>query len=76
MLFRSGLDGSESYTVGAVDFSAGLPEPAVAEVRAVRPDGAETVFVAVVRIDTPTEGRYYENGGILPFVLRDLVERG
>ncbi len=71
-----GLDGSESYTVGAVDFSAGLPEPAVAEVRAVRPDGAETVFEAVVRIDTPTEGRYYENGGILPFVLRDLVERG
>ncbi len=71
-----GLDGTEGYTVGSIDFSAGLPEPAVVEVRATRPDGTETAFEARVRIDTPTEGRYYENGGILPFVLRDLVARG
>jgi aconitate hydratase len=30
-------------------------------------------FKAVVRIDTPTEGQYFANGGILQFVLRDLL---
>ena len=68
-----GLDGTERYTVGAVDCSAGLPEPAVVEVRAARRDGTETAFEAAVRIDTPTEGDYYRNGGILQYVLRDLA---
>jgi len=27
------------------------------------------------RIDTPEELRYYENGGILPYVLRQLVKK-
>jgi len=27
----------------------------------------------VARIDTPEEMRYYTNGGILPYVLRQLV---
>lgn len=68
-----GLDGTERYTVGTVDCSAGLPEPAVVEVRAAHLDGTETAFEAVVRIDTPTEGDYYRNGGILQYVLRDLA---
>ena len=29
-----------------------------------------------VRIDTPQEIRYYENGGILPYVLRQLLHDG
>jgi aconitate hydratase len=29
-----------------------------------------------VRIDTPQEIRYYENGGILPYVLRQLLDAG
>jgi aconitate hydratase len=29
-----------------------------------------------VRIDTPKEVQYYQHGGILPFVLRQLLERG
>ena len=32
-----------------------------------------TEFHALVRIDTPVEAQYYKNGGILPFVLRQLV---
>ena len=40
---------------------------------AVKPDGTETAFQAIVRVDTPTEGRYFEQGGILPYVLRTLV---
>ncbi|MDE8703464.1 aconitate hydratase AcnA [Adlercreutzia equolifaciens] len=69
-----GLDGSEIITVAPIDFSAGLPNPAVVKVTAAKEDGSEVEFDATVRIDTPTEGRYYENGGILQYVLRDLIE--
>lgn len=68
-----GLDGSERISVSPIDFTSGLPEPAEVAVRAQRPDGSCVEFEAVVRIDTPTEGRYYENGGILQFVLRALA---
>ena len=69
-----GLDGSETITVAPIDFSAGLPSPAVVKVTVEKPDGSAVTFDATVRIDTPTEGRYYENGGILQYVLRDLIE--
>ena len=68
-----GLDGSECYTVAPIDFSAGLPAPREVEVTAERADGSTATFKATVRVDTPTEGRYYENGGILPYVLRSLL---
>ncbi|WP_417135051.1 aconitate hydratase AcnA [Rubneribacter badeniensis] len=68
-----GLDGTERYTVEPIDFSAGLPEPRVVGVTAERADGTTVAFEATVRVDTPTEGRYYANGGILPFVLRQLL---
>jgi len=68
-----GLDGSERISVGEIDFSEGLPKPREVEVEAVRADGTQLVFNAIVRVDTPTEGRYYENGGILQYVLRDLA---
>ncbi len=68
-----GLDGSERYTVAPIDFSEGLPAPRVADVVAERADGTTVSFKATVRVDTPTEGRYYEHGGILPFVLRQLI---
>lgn len=68
-----GLDGSERVSVDAIDFSHGLPNPQVVRVHARKEDGSETVFDATVRIDTPTEGAYYANGGILQFVLRGLV---
>jgi aconitate hydratase len=42
-------------------------------VRAVRPDGSEISFDTQVRVDTPQEIEYYRSGGILPFVLRQLV---
>ncbi len=41
-------------------------------VRAVL-NGKTTEFRALVRIDTPVEAQYYKNGGILPFVLRQLL---
>ena len=38
-------------------------------------DGKEIVFQAVCRIDTPQEVLYYLNGGILPYVLRQLLTK-
>ena len=68
-----GLDGTETFTIDPIDFSKGLPEPSVVGVTAVSPDGSKKRFSAVVRIDTPTEGAYYYNGGILQYVLRSLA---
>ncbi len=36
-------------------------------------DGTEKTFDVIVRIDTPAELEYYRNGGILPYVLRQVV---
>ena len=42
-------------------------------VTATAPGGHTTTFEAQVRIDTPKERDYYENGGILHYVLRQLA---
>lgn len=68
-----GLDGSETISVDAIDFSQGLPNPSTVGVTATKTDGTTVAFNAIVRIDTPTEGEYYYNGGILQYVLRSLV---
>jgi len=44
-----------------------------ATVRAMGDDGSEKLFTAIVRVDTPQEVEYYRNGGILPYVLRQLA---
>ena len=67
-----GLDGTEVFDVVPIDFSAGLPSPAKVSVAAHKQDGSIVGFQATVRIDTPTEGAYYANGGILQYVLRQL----
>jgi len=66
------LTGEELYSI------EGVPE-AVAHiggrvtVRATGSGGEEKTFEAQARIDTPQEAEYYRNGGILPYVLRQLV---
>jgi aconitate hydratase A / 2-methylisocitrate dehydratase len=52
---------------------AAVAGSAKATVRAVAPGGGEKVFEVVVRVDTPMEAEYYRNGGILPYVLRQLA---
>ncbi len=63
-----GLDGTESF-----DFEGMTAGSRVATVRAMRADGKVTTFKANVRVDTPKEWEYMENGGILHFVLRQLA---
>jgi len=44
-------------------------------VRARRADGVEKAFSVVARIDTPKEVDYYQHGGILQYVLRQLMKK-
>ncbi|MFN7147366.1 MAG: aconitate hydratase, partial [Myxococcota bacterium] len=67
-----GLDGTEVFDIRGVATGAGLAGGEVT-VRARKADGREITFPATVRIDTPKEVLYYRHGGILPFVLRQLL---
>ena len=68
-----GLDGTERYSIAGITFSDGVPEEEMVDVVATKPDGSTIEFKALVRIDTPTERKYYQNGGILQYVLRELA---
>jgi aconitate hydratase len=66
-----GLGGEEAFSI------ANLEEAIVtrkATVRALAADGKVREFSATVRIDTPQEREYYRHGGILPYVLRQLLK--
>ena len=68
-----GLTGEETFSiVGVTALNDGVT-PRSVTVTATAPDGAVVTFAAVVRIDTPGEADYYRNGGILQYVLRQLV---
>jgi aconitate hydratase len=43
-------------------------------VRAVAGDGSAKTFNAIARVDTPEEVSYYHHGGILQYVLRQLLQ--
>jgi aconitate hydratase len=45
-----------------------------AQLVVTRADGSRTVLTVLLRIDTPIEVDYYRAGGILPFVLRQLLQ--
>jgi aconitate hydratase len=64
-----GLDGTETFSV------EGLGDGSAREVKvtAARESGDPIVFTARVRIDTPKEREYYQHGGILHYVLRQLA---
>ena len=66
-----GLTGFETFDV--VGLGADLKPAATLTVRATTRDGATKEFKVRARIDTPEEMNYYKNGGILPYVLRQLV---
>jgi aconitate hydratase len=67
-----GLTGKETYHIEGVA-SALNGGGRKATVRALAADGSEMKFTVDVRVDTPQEVEYYRNGGILPYVLRQLA---
>jgi aconitate hydratase len=66
-----GLTGEESYDIAI----AGLTPRATIVVRVTPTSGIPREIQAVVRIDTPEELTAFRHGGILPYVLRQLVDR-
>jgi len=66
-----GLDGTETYDVVGLD--ASLRPQQDLSLRITRRSGAVEVVPVTCRIDTPIEIDYYQHGGILPYVLRQLI---
>jgi aconitate hydratase len=67
-----GLTGKETFHIEGVKSSLN-GGGRKATVKAVADDGSEKTFTALVRVDTPQEVEYYRNGGILPYVLRQIA---
>jgi len=63
-----GLTGKETFDIKGLD-----GQPKEVTVTATAEDGSVKEFQARVRIDTPKEWEYYNNGGILHYVLRQLA---
>ncbi len=72
-----GLTGEETFAIVGIAFgvATAFASSREVEVTAKAPNGQTTVFHAIVRIDTPREVQYFLHGGILPYVLRQLLIR-
>ena len=68
-----GLDGTEVFDIEGVEKLNEGVTPETVHVTATKGDGSKVEFDAVVRIDTPGEADYYRNGGILQYVLRNMI---
>ena len=67
------LDGTETFSVIGLNESIKPRQDLTLEIK--RASGATERVPVTLRIDTPIEVDYYRHGGILPFVLRQLVAR-
>ncbi len=67
------LDGTESYDIVGLD--ANIKPQQDLTLKITRKDGSAENVPVKCRIDTPIEIDYYQHGGILPFVLRQLVAK-
>jgi aconitate hydratase len=72
-----GLTGEELYDFPGLTamLKARFTNGRALQVTATGPDGKEKTFQAKVRIDTPQEIEYFEHGGILLYVLRQLAAK-
>jgi aconitate hydratase len=70
-----GLTGREFFDFEGLTaaIASGFAGGRTLTVRARREGGSVINFTAIIRIDTPQEVLYYQHGGILPFVLRQLL---
>ncbi len=67
-----GLTGHETYDIEGIE--QGLKPRQEVTVKATREDGSSFTFQTIARLDSPIDVTYYENGGILPTVLRRLMK--
>lgn len=68
---KLGLTGCEVYTIEGL--GSELKRGQKVKVHAQAEDGKLTEFEALARMDTPEDVEYIRHGGILPFVLRELL---
>jgi aconitate hydratase len=73
------LDGTEVFDITGIEALNEGKTPKTVHVKATKPGAAggresAVEFDAVVRIDTPGEADYYRNGGILHYVLRNMLK--
>src|SRR5262249_16417368 len=66
-----GLTGFEIFDIEGI--AAGIRPGMLVNVRMRTENGKQQNFQAVARIDTPYEVQYYRHGGILQYVLRQLI---
>ena len=67
-----GLDGSETFSLLGLTGELEPRQQVALKIR--RNDGREEEVPLVLRIDTPIEVEYYRHGGILPYVLRQILQ--
>jgi aconitate hydratase len=65
-----GLKGDEVFTLSGL---AGMSPRATLQVEAVSPGGRTISFTVLSRLDTEVDVIYFEHGGILPYVLRQMM---
>jgi aconitate hydratase len=70
-----GLNGHETFSIAGLSdgIANNFANGRTVQVHAQSPEGDEKTFEAIVRIDTPQEINYYQHGGILQYVLRQLL---
>jgi aconitate hydratase len=67
---KSGLQGPETYFISGIE---NMTPRKVLPVKAIKEDGSAVKFEVIVRLDTEVDIEYFQNGGILPYVLRKLM---
>ena len=65
-----GLDGSETFFISGIEE---MTPRKVLQVKAIKADGREINFETIARLDTDIDVAYFQNGGILPYVLRKML---
>ena len=68
------LDGTETFDLTGLENAEVKPRQEV-KLKINRADGSSEETSLILRIDTPIELEYYKNGGILPYVLRQLLNK-
>lgn len=69
-----GLDGSETFDVVGLDGGVKPQQDVTLVIH--RANGSKEEILVKLRIDTAIEIDYYQHGGILPYVLRQLISQG
>ena len=67
------LTGDETFDIGSIDDNLKPQQDVMLTI--TRRDGSTQQVPLLLRIDTPIEVDYYRHGGILPYVLRELVSK-